>query len=111
MRHVRRAISSLSKRFSLRTRTLRLIDSGVSIDLLFTDVVMPEMNGRKLADEAIRRRPELKVLFTTGYTRNAIVHNGLLDAKVHLLAEPYRIEQLANKLREALQIDIVEPSR
>ncbi len=50
---------------------LKLIDAHPEIDLLFTDVVMPDVNGRKLAEEALRRRPGLKVLFTTGYTRNA----------------------------------------
>ncbi|RYY84815.1 MAG: response regulator, partial [Comamonadaceae bacterium] len=68
---------------------LRLIDAHPEIDLLFTDVVMPEVNGRKLADEALRRRPGLRVLFTTGYTRNAVVHNGVLDAGVLLIGKPF----------------------
>ena len=60
-----------------------MIERRHDIDLLFTDIVMPGgMNGRQLADEAIRRRPGLKVLFTTGYTRNAIVHHGRLDPDV-----------------------------
>jgi hypothetical protein len=63
---------------------------------------MPEPNGRKLADEALRRRPELKVLFTTGYTRNAVVHNGVLDAGVHLIGKPFTIEELAVRVREVL---------
>ena len=70
--------------------------------LLFTDIVMPAMNGRKLADEAVARMPGLKVLFTTGFTRNAVVHNGVLDHDVHFLAKPFTIEQLAAKLRDVL---------
>ncbi len=74
------------------------------IDLLFTDIVMPEMNGRQLADVVRQKRPEVKVLFTTGYTRNAIVHNGVLDHGVALLPKPFTIEQLASKLKDVLGI-------
>jgi CheY-like chemotaxis protein len=63
---------------------------------------MPDVNGRRLAEEALRRRPGLKVLFTTGYTRNAVVHNGVLDAGVHLIGKPYTLEDLALRVREAL---------
>ncbi|WP_116811393.1 ATP-binding protein [Steroidobacter cummioxidans] len=79
---------------------LRLLDQHPEIDIMFTDVVMPEVNGRMLADEARQRRPDLKVLFTTGYTRNAIVHNGVLDPGVHLIGKPFNLEQLARKLAE-----------
>ena len=81
---------------------LRLLDAHPEVALLFTDVVMPEVNGRKLADEALRRRPGLKVLFTTGYTRNAVVHNGVLDAGVHLIGKPFSIDELATRVREVL---------
>jgi CheY-like chemotaxis protein len=82
---------------------LRLLDAhGAGVDLLFTDVVMPDTNGRRLADEALRRRPGLKVLFTTGYSRNAIIHNGVLDAGVHLIGKPFTVEDLASKLRAVL---------
>ncbi len=81
---------------------LRMLDAHPEIALLFTDVVMPEVNGRKLADEACRRRPGLKVLFTTGYTRNAVVHNGVLDPGVHLIGKPFTIEALAARVREVL---------
>ena len=70
--------------------------------LLFTDIVMPDMNGRKLADQALQARPELKLLFTTGFTRNAVVHNGVLDHGVNFLAKPFTIDQLAAKVREVL---------
>ena len=82
---------------------LRQLERNAEVDLLFTDIVMPDKNGRKLADEARRLRPALKVLFTTGYTRNAIVHNGVLDAGVDLIVKPYSIDQLARKLREVLE--------
>jgi signal transduction histidine kinase/CheY-like chemotaxis protein len=81
---------------------LKLLDAHPDIALLFTDVVMPKVNGRKLADEARRRRPGLKVLYTTGYSRNALMHNGTLDTGVHLLGKPFMIEELAARIREAL---------
>jgi signal transduction histidine kinase/CheY-like chemotaxis protein len=81
---------------------LREIDAHPEITLLFTDIVMPEMNGRRLADEALQRRPSLKVLFTTGFTRNAIIHNGALDAGVQFLTKPFTLEVLSTKLREVL---------
>ena len=82
---------------------LDIIASGAAIDLLFTDVIMPgAMNGRQLVDEALKRRPALKTLFTSGYTENAIVHHGRLDAGVLLLAKPYRKPELAKMLRVAL---------
>jgi signal transduction histidine kinase/ActR/RegA family two-component response regulator len=82
---------------------LALLDAGTEFDLLFTDVIMPGgMNGRQLADEIGRRRPGMKVLFTTGYAENAIVHHGRLDAGVSVLAKPYRKAELAEKIRAAL---------
>jgi len=81
---------------------LKILDAHPEISLLFTDVVMPDVNGRKLAEEALRRRPGLKVLFTTGYTRNAVVHNGVLDVGVHLIGKPFTLEDLAVRVREAL---------
>jgi CheY-like chemotaxis protein len=81
---------------------LKLLEDHAEITLLFTDVVMPEVNGRKLADEACRRWPHLKVLFTTGYSRNAVVHNGVLDPGVHLIGKPFTLEELATRVREVL---------
>lgn len=77
---------------------LKLIDEHPEINLLFTDIVMPGMNGRKLADEAVLRWPQMKVLFTTGFTRNAVVHGGVLDAGVNFISKPFTIEQLAAKI-------------
>jgi CheY-like chemotaxis protein len=73
------------------------------VTLLFSDVGLPGgMNGRQLVDEAVRRRPALKVLFTTGYARNAIVHHGRLDPGVELITKPFTYTSLAAKLRALL---------
>jgi two-component system NtrC family sensor kinase len=82
---------------------LQVLDRESEISLLFTDVVLPGgMNGRQLADEAQRRRPNLRVLYATGYTRNAIIHQGRLDADVELLTKPFTAEALLRKLRQVL---------
>lgn len=82
---------------------LEIIRQRDDIDLLFTDVVMPGgMNGRQLADAVLSIRPVVSVLYTSGYSENAIVHHGRLDPGVHLLGKPYRRSELAAKIREAL---------
>jgi CheY-like chemotaxis protein len=81
---------------------LTVLESRTDIALLFTDIVMPEVNGKKLADQALRRVPGLKVIYTTGYTPNAVVHGGVLDAGVQLLTKPFTLEQLAQKVRSVL---------
>jgi signal transduction histidine kinase len=82
---------------------LAILDTPQPIDLLFTDVVMPGgMNGRQLADEAVARRPGLKVLFATGYSRNAIVHQGRLDPGVQMIGKPFSMDALASKVRAML---------
>jgi CheY-like chemotaxis protein len=82
---------------------LAMIDAGAKFDLLFTDVIMPGgMNGRQLADEAQKRLPAVKVLFTSGYTENAVIHHGRLDPGVLLLAKPYRTSDLATMIRKGL---------
>ncbi|HEX7983945.1 MAG TPA: response regulator, partial [Duganella sp.] len=82
---------------------LSIIDSGLRIDLLFTDVVMPgALRSPELARKARERLPDIAVLFTSGYTENAIVHGGRLDAGVDLLGKPYTREALARKVRHVL---------
>jgi PAS domain S-box-containing protein len=82
---------------------LALVEEGIRFDLLFTDVIMPGgMSGRQLAEELRKRWPSLPVLYTSGYTENAIVHHGRLDAGVALLNKPYRKADLARKVREVL---------
>jgi CheY-like chemotaxis protein len=83
---------------------LQILRSEQPIDLLFTDVVLPGRSGREVADEARALRPGLKVLFTTGYSRNAIVHHGRLDADVELIGKPFTFEQLATRVRDVLDM-------
>jgi CheY-like chemotaxis protein len=84
-------------------QALRLLDTDPTIRLIFTDVGLPGgQNGRQLADEARQRRPELKILFTTGYAREAIVHHGRLDPGVELIVKPYAYAALATKIRAVL---------
>lgn len=81
---------------------MAVVNAGREFDLLFTDVIMPGLNGRQLADELLRVKPALKVLFTSGYTENAIIHHGRLDEGVLLLAKPYRKSDMAFMIRKAL---------
>jgi PAS domain S-box-containing protein len=86
------------------TEALALVGQGRKFDLLFTDVIMPgTMNGRQLADRLLEGCPHLKVLFTSGYTENAIIHHGRLDSGVLLLAKPYRKSDMAKMIRRALE--------
>lgn len=87
-------------------QALQMLEKNPATALMFTDIVMPGMSGRKLADEAKSRWPTLKVLYTTGYTQNAIVHNGVVDADARLLLKPYSLNDLARKIRAVLD----EPS-
>lgn len=77
-------------------------DTEQKIDLLLTDVVMPGMNGRQLADVASAKRPDLKILYMTGYSRNAIVHQGRLDPGVSLIQKPVSEQNLAMRVRSML---------
>lgn len=86
-------------------QALTILGSGATIDLLFTDVVMPgPIKTRELARRAQELHPGIQVLFTSGYTQNAIVHNGRLDDGVQLLSKPYRRDELARKLRTLLSM-------
>ncbi len=77
---------------------------GVRIDLMLTDVVMPGMNGRELSDRARQLRPGLKVLFMSGYSRNAVVHQGRVDRDVQLIQKPVALTELAVRIREMLDV-------
>jgi signal transduction histidine kinase/CheY-like chemotaxis protein len=83
-------------------QALLILESCPEVGLLFTDIVMPDMNGRRLAEAALKLRPNLKVLYTTGYTRNAVVHNGVLDPGVNFIAKPFTFDQLGQKICEVL---------
>jgi signal transduction histidine kinase len=83
---------------------LRLIErQDRQIDLMFTDMVMPGMSGRELANRARAFQPELKIIYTSGYTRNAIVHGGRLDAGVEVVAKPFTYRALAQKIADVLE--------
>ncbi len=81
---------------------LSFLDDGAQIDLVFTDVMMPGMNGREFARQARLMRPGLKVLFTSGFTENALANNDGLDQGFSLLPKPYSISDLARKVRQVL---------
>jgi PAS domain S-box-containing protein len=86
------------------TQALAVLDARPDIDLLFTDVGLPDVNGRELADRARLKRPDLKVAFTSGYARTAIAELGLLERGVPFLPKPFRLENLAHLLRSALDL-------
>ncbi|MHB8529209.1 MAG: ATP-binding protein [Caulobacteraceae bacterium] len=81
---------------------LRIVDTLARLDLLFTDIVMAGISGRQVADAVLAKAPDVKVLYTTGYTRNAVVHNGVVDAGVEFLPKPFSIADLAAKVRRIL---------
>jgi CheY-like chemotaxis protein len=74
-----------------------------NINLLITDVIMPEMNGRQLAARVQAFRPRLKVLFMSGYTSNVIAHRGVLEEGVHFIQKPFSLKELAAKIRQAME--------
>jgi CheY-like chemotaxis protein len=82
---------------------LRLLERQLRVDLLFSDVVLPGgLTGAQVGAQARAIRPGLKVLFTTGYARNAIIHHGRLDKGVHLITKPFSLNDLAAKIRDVL---------
>jgi PAS domain S-box-containing protein len=104
--HASKQLLSLGYRVSVAAsgpEALALIETLGDFDLLFTDVVMPDgLNGRQLADKVRTLRPDVKVLYTSGYAENAIVHHGRLDPGVDLMIKPYRKRELALKVRKVL---------
>jgi CheY-like chemotaxis protein len=83
---------------------LKVLESDVKIDLLITDVGLPGgMNGKEMADEARKHRPDLKVLFITGYAENAAVTNGRLEPGMHVLSKPFPIDKLAARIRSIIE--------
>jgi PAS domain S-box-containing protein len=82
---------------------LKLLQSEMRIDLLVTDVGLPGLNGRQLADHARERRPGLKVLFMTGYAENATIANGFLEPGMQMITKPFAIEALATRIREMIE--------
>ena len=82
---------------------LRILQSRKRIDLLVTDVGLPGLNGRQLADQGREKRPDLKVLFITGYAENATVANGFLDPGMEMITKPFAVEALAGKVRSMIR--------
>lgn len=103
-----RAVDGISYHVDEGKTALELLDQSPGVDMLFTDVVLPGgMNGRAVADVVRENFPDIKILFTSGYTENAIIHHGRLDEGVELLAKPYTQELLASRIREVLNGDTV----
>ena len=81
-------------------------DYAGTIDLLITDVIMPEMNGRDLAKRVKLQCPDIKRLYMSGYTANVVAHHGVLDKEPNFIQKPFSIRELATKVREAMKTDI-----
>jgi len=84
---------------------LAVLESRERVDLLLTDVVMPGMDGRQLAELACTKQPQLKVLYTSGYTDDAVVRHGVMQGAVDLIEKPFRIDSLARRVRQSLDRD------
>ena len=89
---------------------LKLLDADKPFDLLLTDVILPGKNGRELATDVERRRPGVKIIFMTGYSRNAIVHHGRLDRGTELISKPLTEAVLARRVRQVLDNTRPRPS-
>ena len=81
---------------------LRVLQSDARVDLLITDVGLPGMNGRQVADAARVARPGLKVLFITGYAENAVLSHGHLDPGMHILTKPFALDDLASRIKDLI---------
>jgi PAS domain S-box-containing protein len=90
---------------------LKMLEQHPEVQLLFTDVGLPGINGAQLVAEARLRRPDVKVLFTTGYARNAIVHQGRLDSGIELITKPFTRAQLASRIRDVLDVPAARGAR
>lgn len=110
--HVARQLDALGYAVILAETGPEALDhiaGATRVDLLFTDIVMPGgLNGRELAEQAVRLRPDLRILFTSGYSDDALIHDGRLDAGVDLLSKPYRRRDLAERIRRALDRPVPE---
>jgi CheY-like chemotaxis protein len=85
-------------------QALEILGSGLAVDLVFTDIIMPgDMNGKQLADVVKTLRPDTKILFTSGYSEDTVVHDGRLDSGVRLLSKPYSRTELAQAVSRALR--------
>ncbi len=82
---------------------LKMLQSRKRIDLLITDVGLPGLNGRQLADHGREKRPDLKVLFITGYAENATLANGFLEPGMEMITKPFAVEALAGKVRSMIR--------
>ena len=89
---------------------LKVLQSGVRVDLLITDVGLPGgMNGRQVADAGRAIRPDLKVMFITGYAENAVVSHGHLDPGMQIITKPFAIDDLRNKINEMIETPLIKP--
>ena len=84
---------------------LRVLESDARVDLLITDVGLPGMNGRQMADAARRARPDLKVLFITGFAENAVLGDGRLEHGMHILTKPFEMSALGARIKELIEND------
>jgi CheY-like chemotaxis protein len=82
---------------------LRILQSPQRIDLLITDIGLPGLNGRQVADAARLQRPELKILFMTGYAENAAINNGILSPGMQMITKPFAMDALTRRIRDLMQ--------
>ena len=88
-----------------RTRWTTFARNRDDIDLILTDVVLPDFDGRVLSNEARRELPSVRVLFTSGYSEDLVAHHGVLDSGIHYIEKPYSVHALSRKIRQVLEED------